>query len=322
MEKTVLAACQERLLEKRNAEIADAEMKTAEIRSKVAGISEIDARLAKVSSSLFAEASKPDFESRFEIIKKDTDELWNRRAMLLKDAGYDSEYDSPKYSCSVCHDTGYVKYDMCRCLKVMIAEELYRRSGLASALSGCSFDNFNTLLYTGEQLNGKAPRDIMENIKCKCVTYAETFDGKGSNLLFIGATGLGKTHLSAAIGNTIIKKGFTVCYESAHDILEESRANTFSDADNDTNRFIRCDLLIIDDFGAEPKGDFSTSVFTDLIDKRLISSKSTVISTNLNANQIISTYSPRLASRLLTAYTVLTFAGKDIRMVKMVNGIK
>ena len=62
----------------------------------------------------------------------------------------------------------------------------------------------------------------MENNLVICRSYAEEFTtdadtvcGDKKNLLLYGLTGLGKTHLSAAIAARLIRRGYDVVYETA-----------------------------------------------------------------------------------------------------------
>ena len=53
-----------------------------------------------------------------------------------------------------------------------------------------------------------------------------------------------------------------------------------------------------------------------LVNDRLLSEKSMIISTNLNIDEISRRYSPQIASRLAGQFRGLTFLGKDIRVLK------
>ncbi len=313
-----LSVCKNKLLHNRNLAISSAEKRCEELRNKIPGLRDIDTEIYSVPLKLIEAAKRPDYEQAAKDMKLKLDCLRRKRAEMLTEAGYPTDYDTPRFSCEKCRDQGYVGYQMCDCLRRMMAEENYRRSGLGGALEEFTFDNFYTYYYPSDPAGAdKSPRDVMETVKSRCERFANEFGSGSGNMLFMGGTGLGKTHISAAIGKTIIKKGRTVIYESARNILNENRANAFADGDYDTERFERCDLLIIDDLGSEPKGEYSASVFTDIVDKRLLSGRSTIISTNLTAAEMVRGYSQRFVSRVLSCYSLMTFVGKDVRMLKM-----
>ena len=77
-----------------------------------------------------------------------------------------------------------------------------------------------------------------------------------------------------------------------------------------------CDLLIIDDLGTEFSNSFTTSQLFLCINERLLRQKSTIISTNLNLNQMIDMYSERTWSRISSNYSLIKLFGDDIRIKK------
>ena len=63
-------------------------------------------------------------------------------------------------------------------------------------------------------------------------------------------------------------------------------------------------------------GQFVTSALYTLINDRLLSRKSTIISTNLDVESLSKRYSPQIVSRLRGDYTWVAFLGDDIRVKK------
>lgn len=60
-----------------------------------------------------------------------------------------------------------------------------------------------------------------------------------------GETGLGKTHLSLAIANEVIKKGFSVVYDSAQNLFTRLEKERFGrEGGNTEDTVLYCDLLI------------------------------------------------------------------------------
>ena len=84
-----------------------------------------------------------------------------------------------------------------------------------------------------------------------------------------------------------------------------------------TDRYFECDLLSIDDLGAELSNQFTAACLYNLINTRYIMGKSCIISTNLTHPEIEKRYSQRVMSRLLGQYLNLQFTGRDIRMMKL-----
>lgn len=222
--------------------------------------------------------------------------------------------------CDRCGGTGYLGSNMCRCLHTLCAAE--QKKQLRRLCTGNEqFDNFRLDLYSDrvDRDLGVSPRAVMERTFQRCRKYATTFQKGAGNLLFNGGTGLGKTYLSACIADVLTDKGYSVAYESAPQLFAKLEKNRFDP--NDQTRaecaaINGCDLLIIDDLGTEMPGNFVTAALYALLNERLLENKSMLISTNLNADELAQRYSGQIASRLLGNFTVLTFIGEDIRVLK------
>lgn len=130
------------------------------------------------------------------------------------------------------------------------------------------------------------------------------------NLVLRGYVGRGKTHLSAAIANACIERELSVVYRRTDDLLDLIRYSKFERGQDDeetirTFDLLRnCSLLILDDFGAEPRTEFAVDELTRLIEERNLRNKSWVINTNLELNDIEKLYDPRLMERITEKATV------------------
>ena len=284
-------------------------------------LKEIDLLLRK-SMALAAQAvftAGGDARAAMEQVKEANLALQKERQALI-DTRFAPGYLDESPVCPHCGGSGYIGAAMCRCL----AELCRREQKKELALLGGGQERFADfrLDYYSDQVEpryGASPRMIMElNFKV-CKRYAETFDGSGSNLLFVGGTGLGKTFLSACIADVVTDKHFSVTYESAPSLFTKLEKNRFS-PDEETRaaaaRFNSCDLLIIDDLGTELPGNFVTAALYTLLNERLLNRKSMLISTNLNVEEMAKRYSPQIASRLQGSFKGLTFVGEDIRILK------
>ena len=95
------------------------------------------------------------------------------------------------------------------------------------------------------------------------------------------------------------------------------QSSTVGDEDDDLDRFLDCDLLIIDDLGAEITNKFTVSCLYNLLNMRMIRHKSVIISTNLGKDELRERYSERVTSRLFGEFSPLLFGGRDIREQKL-----
>ena len=93
----------------------------------------------------------------------------------------------------------------------------------------------------------------MEKILFNCMDYAKNFSFSSPNIIMMGSTGLGKTHLSLAIARAVIDKGFGVVYGSVNNLIDKLEREHFGRDEESSTRqsLMDCDLLILDDLGTE-----------------------------------------------------------------------
>jgi len=98
--------------------------------------------------------------------------------------------------------------------------------------------------------------------------------------LFLGPPGTGKSHLVQAIGYQAIKSGFTVRYRSIFDTVRDFlHDEAFAGQDNVMNRYLKPDLLIIDDMGIKQLPKRSGEYLFEIIMRRY-ETKSTIMTSN------------------------------------------
>lgn len=300
--------------------IAAYERRIAEVSAAVPEFAEIDRELQKTGPKIVAASfGGGDSKAEIEAIRQEYEQIAARRREMLVRHGYAPDYASIRYSCEKCSDTGYVGIDICDCLKREIVRNFLESSGLYSLTKNQTFDTFCLDYYE------KNDRIVMEQNVAFLRDYAESFDPSSSaNLILIGATGLGKTHLSSAVARRVIERGFFVVYECAQGLFSEYEARRFrtnsysaSEEGEDIDRFVDCDLLIIDDLGTEITNRFSISCLYYLLNQRLIRHRPTVISTNLRSTELRSRYEDRIMSRVFGEFIPLQFSGSDVRMQKV-----
>ena len=240
---------------------------------------------------------------------------------LSKAHGFSERDLEPRYQCPKCGDTGYVDGRMCSCLRRLLREEAYRRLNALTPLSLSTFETFSLGYYPERSEPGanRSPRSAMREVLRNCKKYAETFSADSRNLLLQGATGLGKTHLSLAIANEVLQKGFGVVYGSVTNLTAKLENEHFGrEESGDTSNLLQaCDLLILDDLGTEFRSAFSVASVYNLVNTRLLLRRPTIISTNLSMRELQERYSDRFASRIAGNYVRLLFLGHDNRVQKL-----
>ncbi len=278
-------------------------------------VEEIDRELRLTMAKLMQTALRKgeDAQQAIEAIRDHNLALQAERAWILETE--DLDYEMPL--CSQCGGSGYAGSAMCECLRELCRQEQKRE--LTSLLGNGreSFDSFR-LDYYPDMVDvnlGVSPRRLMQSNFNICRKYAYEFDKTSGNLLFSGATGLGKTFLSACIARTVSDRGHSVVYESAIRMFRDFENEKFGDSRDgqESRKYLDCDLLIIDDLGTEMTTQFTVSALYYVVNSRLMDNRATIISTNLMPEALEKRYSPQIASRVVGSYRLIKFVGDDIR---------
>lgn len=131
----------------------------------------------------------------------------------------------------------------------LLSDEVERRDAkqLEVRLRRASFDGARSIEDFDFHFNPKVPKTkIIDLATCAFVERHE-------NVLLVGRTGVGKSHIAQALGQRACRAGFHVLYISAHDMLTQLRvARADATLDRKMLRFTTPDLLIVDDLGLRP----------------------------------------------------------------------
>ncbi len=303
----------EEIAKRRTDAIAAAEEKKADLARKYPEIQEIDSELAHTGMLIFKTACQGGDISA---VREQNEKLVAKKGELLLSLGYPADYTEVKFTCPVCSDTGFIGTRMCRCLKEVLIKKNIQSSGMGRLIERQSFENFDLDWYKSSEEDYKR---AVHNYNTALAFAANFSKDKGANLLLIGNTGTGKTHISTAIAQRVISGGFDVLYDTAQNIIGAFADDQFRDRyrqpEPEADKYLECDLLILDDLGAEYTNQLTVSCLYNLINTRQNKGLSTIISTNLSAKELAGKYEGRIYSRIVGSdYTVLYFTGKDHRI--------
>lgn len=289
-----------------------------EIKNKYPEILELDTTIQKLCLNLSMAALRGiTDQNELNNIKEEITDLRAKKYEMLVSHGYNPDYLNLHYNCPKCKDTGFIGIDKCSCFKSKLIKLYYKDSDLEEAVKTNNFKNFNINLYSNHKLNDEryTPRKNIEDI-LEYITgeYLPNFKNSNTNLLFYGNSGTGKTFLSWCIAKELLDKGYLVIYKTSDELIKDLRSIALENNSTLLDLLINCDLLIIDDLGAEQVTDFTTNELFNLINKKLLNNKKMLISTNLNLLEISNIYTTRLYSRLLGNFKLFKFYGDDVRI--------
>lgn len=297
------------------------ETRKNEISKKLPEINEIQSKLQSIGcsiSELFFRGE--NIEQRVDELRRESLKLQKRKKEILVQNGYPEDALTIKYQCPACSDTGYIKNRMCNCQREILKEIERNSLRKIAPLDESKFENFDVRYYPDTIMeNGLSPRIKAERILESCQIYAQSFNAHSPNLLFMGGTGLGKTHLSLAIANAAIGKGYSVVYGTSQNIISDLQSENFGKTENiyyNEYDVLNTDLLILDDLGTEYKTGYSVACLYNIINTRILTKRPTIISTNFDFDQLQNIYDQRITSRISGEYSILTLEGNDIRYIK------
>ncbi len=261
-------------------------------------------------------------QSAMKEIQAQIDQLGLEQAAMLREAGYSADALELKPYCPKCGDTGTLPNgEKCDCVRALLQSLSLDEIARISPLGLSSFEDFSLDYYSAgiDAEYGMSPRENARDNLNRCREFAARFPAAGENLLLLGDAGLGKTHLALAIARKVLERGFDVIYCSAASVFRQIEKEHF-DGGHETatlDSLKRCELLVLDDLGAEFNGPFVTSALYDIINTRIIERRSTIYTSNIvEESDFMRRYGEKISSRLLGCCAILPFWGEDIRKLK------
>lgn len=144
------------------------------------------------------------------------------------------------------------------------------------------------------------------------------------NIVFLGSSGVGKTHLSISIGIEAARQRYSTYFIKCSNLLENlKKAQDENRLEARLKHYASYKLLIIDELGYLPINEGEERLLFQLIDRRY-EKKSTIVSTNINFSDWESIfYDTRIANaildRILHHCTVVQIVGDSYRLKDIVN---
>lgn len=139
------------------------------------------------------------------------------------------------------------------------------------------------------------------------------------NIVFLGPSGVGKTHLATSIGIAAAKKRYSTYFIKCHDLIQQlKRARLENRLDARLKHFTKYRLLVIDELGYLPINKDDSKLFFQLIDMRY-EKKSTILTTNINFNSWDEVFydaviASAILDRILHHASVVSISGKSYRL--------
>jgi DNA replication protein DnaC len=188
---------------------------------------------------------------------------------------------SEHVECERCEDRGWIleasggvkQARPCSCRVTVSRREKLDAADIPERYRDCTIENFNV---RGQELT-RAKRAARE--------FVDRFPFVDAGLLFIGPSGLGKTHLACAILSELIAtKGVRGLYADSSTLLNRVAASFRADAEGSRESvlapYAHGELVVLDEIGATPPYPWVQDVLHDLLNTRYNRKKITIVTTN------------------------------------------
>lgn len=249
--------------------------------------------------------------------------------------------EETKYSCPVCHDTGWEEYEKdgytfcreCKCgiRRRQIEENRMRFANLPSNFSSFRISSFDITAYNIPNCQNAA-RNAVKGINY----YLNNFNdlkGQGKGLYIYSQTkGSGKTRMAVSLANELMDKGVQVKFATSLQILAEIKKSWDKNSEYQSeseliNQLSTTEVLIIDDFDVE-QGEkaWISERFYQIINSRYMDKKVTIYTSNSGIENL--GYDDRIVNRIKERSFVLPFPEESVRdriakenMYELINAI-
>ena len=167
-----------------------------------------------------------------------------------------------------------------------------------------------------------------ENAKTKLAAqkFLEKYKDMKKGIIFVGKNGTGKTHISTAICNELIKENVPVIFGTLTELLDKYKECYKNYTDGElTKLYANVDLLVIDDLGVETMNEWMLSKLFVIVNERMKNELPIIITTNYDIDQLkkrltipnkVCETTNSIISRLCYMCYRVECKGKDYRIYK------
>jgi DNA replication protein DnaC len=152
--------------------------------------------------------------------------------------------------------------------------------------------------------------------QAKALSACQLFDQEKDNILLIGPTGVGKTHLACA---TVLNSAIGPSFLKRFRVTELLRTLRFERKAKEEEEYIKSlveiPILLLEDLGAQKETDWGTSVLWEILDRRMEAGRNgLIVTSNIGRGKMAEVMGDRIPSRLSGICRVITIEGDDFRV--------
>jgi DNA replication protein DnaC len=217
-------------------------------------------------------------------------------------------------NCTLCRGTGWRLVPRtdgaagsvavaCDCGMQDRATRVMERARIPKRYEHCDFESYVTDLTDGKTWTAQHAQSMKQ---AKLLTQGFVRDYPGSSekgLLFMGPSGVGKTHLAVAALKELIQRGHGGLFCDYRELLKEIQAS-YNPASESTEMKIlepirTVEILVLDDLGASKPSDWVRDIVGIVLNARYNENRTTIITTNYLDNPATEGEATRLGGKLI-----------------------
>lgn len=197
-----------------------------------------------------------------------------------------SELNISEYRCAKCRDLTFIVEDgvaiACECREIRQAEEILKKSGISEEFRNKRFDNFN---YAVDVQIIEAYKKATDYVRC----FKDIEKSRCNSIMFMGQVGSGKTHLSLAIANELMKDGVGVVYMGYRDVITRIKQNVMDEVyyHRVMGRYKNARVLLIDDLFKGKISESDINIVFELVNYRYFNNLPVIVSCEKCVDDII-----------------------------------
>lgn len=188
----------------------------------------------------------------------------------LKNGTLTISSSKPEYECEVCKDNEWIMDPetntarKCKCAEARHYKRIIKSCGITEAFLQKNFDNFNII--------SKQTEIMQKTSKDYAATFALIRDKRHNSLALLGSVGSGKTHLTIAVANELMKNNIGVRYMQYREDIPRIKQVITNEVDynREIGKYKHAPVLLIDDLYKNAIGKGPYGEYLNDADKRIV----------------------------------------------------
>lgn len=212
------------------------------------------------------------------------------------------------YKCELCQDKEWIlnpktnSAKMCKCREAKQYQRILDSSGISEAFQKKNFGNFKPVNDTINSIKNMAMKYVMD--------FKEIRDTENNSIAFLGQVGSGKTHLSIAIANNLMKQNIGVRYMQYREDIMKIKQSTVDEIayNREINKYKTASVLLIDDLykgavtknrmGYEVVNEADLRAMFEIINYRYLKKLPIIVSSEYTTDRLLS-FDEAIGSRII-----------------------